>query len=133
VGRPAVGPVARSKLHSHRGISAYRPEHVEFVTLAAPYYHYPVSCATDAQAQGIKDAFARSEALQNPEDARSVVFTVLPCHGVVIVEKWLPGKAPFQAIWEGMEAGYLEIENQIPQGPLQYVPGARDRRVLQTP
>jgi hypothetical protein len=133
VGRPAVGPVARSKLHSHRGISAYRPEHVEFVTLAAPYYHYPVSCATNAQAQGIKDAFARSEALQNPEDARSVVFTVLPCHGVVIVEKWLPGKAPFQAIWEGMEAGYLEIENQIPQGPLQYVPGARDRRVLQTP
>jgi len=80
-------PVVRSKLHGHRGIGAYDPRHVEFAPLDPPYYHYLVSCGTDAQARGIKEAFARSEALQNPEDPRQVVFTVLPGHGVVIVEK----------------------------------------------
>jgi hypothetical protein len=129
-GRPAA-PVSRSKLHSHRGIGAYHPEHVEFVPLDPPYYHYPVSCASHAQAQAIKGAFARSEALQNPEDNRSVAFTVLPGHGVVIVEKWVPGKAPFQVIWEYMAAGYLVVDNRIPQGPMTYVPGRTELMVLQ--
>ncbi len=123
-GIPAPVPVVRSKLHGHRGVAAYHPDHVEFVPLAPPYYHYLVSCATEAQAQGIEAAFAHSQALQNPHDPRPVVFTVLPGHGAVIVEKWVAGKAPFQIIWESMDAGYLQIKDQIPQGPLRYLPAA---------
>ncbi|MFQ6014848.1 MAG: hypothetical protein ACE5NP_05345, partial [Anaerolineae bacterium] len=122
-------PVVRSKLHGHRGIAAYDPRWVEYVLLDPPYYHYPVSCGTEAQARGIKEAFARSKTLQNPKDPRQVVFTVLPGHGVVIVEKWVPGTVPFQVMWEYMDAGYLEVENLIPQGPMEYVPGA-DGRML---
>jgi len=113
-------PVARSKLHGHRGVAAYHPVHVEFVPLDPPYYDYPVSCATEAQANGIRQAFRRAEALQNPADPRQVVFTVLPGHGSVIVEKWQPDKAPFQLIWEYMDAGYLEIEPPVPQGWFRY-------------
>lgn len=129
---PARVPVMRSKLHGHRGIAAYDPRWVEYVLLDPPYYHYPVSCGTDAQARGIKEAFARSEALQNPEGPRQVVFTVLPGHGVVIVERWVPGRAPFQVMWEYMDAGYLEVESLIPQGPMEYVPGADGRMLLRT-
>lgn len=125
-------PVARSKLHGHRGIAAYDPRRVEYVPLDPPYYHYPVSCATDAQARAIKAAFARSEALQNPDDPRQVAFTVLPGHGVVIVEKWVAGAAPFQVMWEYMDAGYLQVDNRIPQGPMGYIPGPDGRMVLQT-
>lgn len=113
-------PVIRSKLHGHRGVRAFDPELVEHVPLTPPYYHYPVSCATEAQATGIKQAFARSEALQNPDDPRKVVFTVLPGHGVVIAEKWIPGKKPFQVIWEFMDSGKLQITNQVPQGEVVY-------------
>jgi len=129
-GISAQVPVARSKLHGHRGVAAYDPRRVEYVPLEPPYYHYPVSCATDAQARGIKQAFARSEALQNPDDPRQVVFTVLPGHGVVIVEKWMPGRAPFQVIWEYMDTGYLQVANRIPQGPMEYVPGTDGKMVL---
>jgi hypothetical protein len=125
-------PVARSKLHGHRGVAAYDPRRVEYVPLEPAYYHYPVSCATDAQAQGVKKAFARSAALQNPDDPRQVVFTVLPCHGVVIAEKWVPGTAPFQVIWETMDAGDLQVDNLIPQGTMQYASGPDGRRVLRT-
>jgi hypothetical protein len=125
-------PVARSKLHGHRGVAAYDPCRVEYVPLDPPYYHYLVSCATDAQARGVKGAFARSEAMQNPDDPRQVVFTVLPGHGVVIVEKWVPGTAPFQVIWEYMDAGYLQVDNHIPQGTMEYASGPDGRMVLQT-
>jgi hypothetical protein len=125
-------PVARSKLHGHRGVAAYDPRRVEYVPLEPAYYHYPVSCATDAQAQGVKKAFARSAALQNPDDPRQVVFTVLPCHGVVIAEKWVPGTAPFQVIWETMDAGDLQVDNLIPQGTMQYASGPDGRRVMRT-
>jgi hypothetical protein len=107
-------PAVRSKLHGHRGIAAYDPRRVEYVPLDRSYCHYPVSCGTDAQARGIKEALARSEALQEPGDPRQVVFTVLPGHGVVIVEKWVLGTAPFQVMWEYMDAGYLEVENLVP-------------------
>ena len=113
-------PVVRSKLHGHRGIAAYDPARVEFVPLEEPYYHYLVSCATDAQAQGIKGAFERSQTLRDPDDPRSVAFTVLPGHGCFIAEKWIAGKAPFQTMWELMDAGYLEIESRLPQGPMRY-------------
>jgi hypothetical protein len=125
-------PVARSKLHGHRGVAAYDPRHVEFLPLDPPYYHYLVSCATEAQARGIKEAFARSDALNHPDDPRQLAFTVLPGHGVVIVEKWVAGKAPFQVMWEAMDAGRLEPANEIPQGPMEFVPDADGRMVLRT-
>jgi hypothetical protein len=130
---PGEVPVVRSKLHGHRGAAAYDPRYVEHVSLDPPFYHYLVSCATEAQARGIKAAFSRSEALNNPDDPRQVVFTVLPGHGIVIAEKWVPGKVPFQVIWEYMDAGFLVVEDLIPQGPLQFVPTASGRMVLQTP
>jgi hypothetical protein len=49
-------PVARSKLHGHRGVKSYDPERVEHVYLDQPYYHYPVSCSTEAQARAIQTA-----------------------------------------------------------------------------
>lgn len=130
-GTSAEVPVVRSKLHGHRGVSAFDPRWVEYVPLDPPYYHYLVSCATDAQAEGIKEAFARSEALINPDDARQVAFTVLPGHGVVIAEKWVPGKAPFEIIWEYMDAGYLDIDSRVPQGPMAYAPDSAGRMLLQ--
>jgi hypothetical protein len=129
-GISAQVPVVRSKLHGHRGMAAYDPRYVEFAPLDPPYYHYLVSCGTGAQAQGIKDAFTRSEALQNPQDPRQVVFTVLPGHGIVIVEKWVSGTTPFQVMWEYMDAGYLEVENLVPQGPMEYVCGPDGRMLL---
>ena len=128
---PSDVPIIRSKLHGHRGVASFNPLYVEHVYLDSPYYHYPVSCATDAQARAIEIAFARSEALLNPSDPRYIVFTVLPGHGVVITEKWVSGKAPFQAIWESMDNGFLEIENKIPQGPLAYIPRHEEQMVLQ--
>jgi hypothetical protein len=128
----APAPVVRSKLHGHRAIGAYNPEKVEYVDLEPAYYNYLVSCATEAQAQGIKEAFARSQALLNPEDPRQLVFTVLPGHGCVIAEKWVEGKAPFQLMWEAMDSGDLEIVNMIPQGPMTYEPGDDHRLHLST-
>ncbi len=129
-GPSARVPVLRSKLHGHRGVAGYDPRQVEFVPLEPPYYSYPVSCATEAQAQGIKQAFARAESLRSPEDPRQLVFTVLPGHGVVIGEKWVGGKAPFQAIWEAMDRGALQVVNAIPQGALRYVPDGTGRMAL---
>ena len=126
-------PVARSKLHGHRGISAYDSRRVEFVPLDPAFYHYPVSCATEAQADGIRQAFGRAAALLNPDDPRQVVFTVLPGHGLVMVEKWQAGKAPFQLIWEYMDAGILEIEPRVPQGWFTYGPEADGRYHLRLP
>lgn len=123
-------PVVRSKLHGHRGVASYNPKHVEHVFLETPFYHFPVSCATKAQARAIKAAFARSETLQNPEDPRQVVFTVLPGHGIMIVEKWVPGKAPFQVIWEYIQADFLQVENRIPQGLLTFIEDSEGRMIL---
>jgi hypothetical protein len=113
-------PVVRSKLHGHRGVRSYDPAKVEHVFLNTPYYDYPVSCSTSAQAQAIISAFARSQALNHPEDPRYLVFTILPGHGLLIVEKWVAGKAPFQAIWEAIDSGTLAVESHVPQGRLIY-------------
>jgi hypothetical protein len=113
-------PVSRSKLHGHRGVSAYDPSQVEHVYLEKPYYHFPVSCSTEAQAHAIQHAFSRSVSLQDPADPREVVFTILPGHGIVIAEKWVPGKEPFQVIWEYMDAGWLVVDNMVPQGLLSF-------------
>jgi hypothetical protein len=128
--KPSI-PVVRSKLHGHRGVRAYDPRWVEHAYLDKPYYHYPVSCSTEAQARAIQTAFGRSAALNNPDDPRQVVFTVLPGHGMVVVEKWVQGKAPFQVIWELMDSGALEITNLIPQGPLAFKPGSSGRMNLE--
>jgi hypothetical protein len=113
-------PVSRSKLHGHRGIITYSPEHVEHVFLEAPYYHFPVSCSTEAQAHAIYIAFTSSAVLLDPDDPRQVVFTILPGHGIVIAEKWVAGKEPFQVMWEYMDAGWLVVDNMIPQGLLTF-------------
>lgn len=117
-------PVVRSKLHGHRGCGRYDPQRVEYVPMAPPYHYYPVTCATEAQAHGIAEAFSRAESLRNPDDPRQVAFTVLPGHGIVVVEKWVAGAAPFQTIWEAMDVGSLQIESRVPQGPVDYVNGA---------
>ncbi len=113
-------PVARSKLHGHRGVRAYDPRFVEHVYLEPAFYTYPVSCSTEAQANAIRTAFGRSQALQNPTDPRKIVFTILPGHGVLLVEKWVEGKVPFEILCEAMQNGQLEIENAVPQGPFTY-------------
>jgi hypothetical protein len=113
-------PVIRSKLHGHRSIRSYDARHVEYVSVPESYLHYPVSCSTDAQYRAVQEAFAGSAALQNPEDPRQVVFTVLPGHGIVIVEKWVEGKQAFQTIWEAMDRREIEISNDIPQGPFTF-------------
>jgi hypothetical protein len=115
-------PVVRSKLHGHRGVSAYNPRRAEFVSMGSAYSRYPVTCGTRGQAEGVRAAFARSEALRNPDDPRQIVFTLLPTHGLFIVEKWAPGKAPFQAIWEAMDADDLRITASVPQGPEEFFP-----------
>ena len=120
-------PVIRSKLHGHRGVKAFNPDLVEYVPLDPPYYHYLVSCATEAQARGIKSAFSRSQTFLNPDDPRQIAFTVLPGHGVVMAEKWKAGKVPFQTIWEAMDSGDLEIDPHVPQGEMSYVPASDGR------
>ena len=113
-------PVIRSKLHGHRGVRAFDWTRVEYVPLPESYLHYPVSCSTDAQYRAVQEAFSNSYALQNPEDSRQLVFTVLPGHGMVMVEKWVEGKAPFQVMWEAMDSRIIEITNHIPQGPFAF-------------
>lgn len=123
-------PVIRSKLHGHRGIRAYDPHTVEYVPMAAPYFNYLVTCGTGAQAAGVKDAFGRSRALRNPEDPRQIVFTILPGHGIILVEKWVPDKVPFQVLWEAMDTGQVQIDSYVPQGPMAYLPDKTGMIVL---
>lgn len=123
-------PIVRSKLHGHRGIRSFDRNLVEYVPMGPNYMALPVSCSTDAQANGIIQAFARSEAMNNPEDPRSIAFTILPGHGTVIVEKWVEAKQPFQLIWESMDNGLLEIDRHIPQGFLSYQPAGNGRMRL---
>ena len=113
-------PVIRSKLHGHRGIQSFDRSRVEYVSLPESYLYYPVSCSTDAQYRAVQTAFSSSAALQNPDDPRQIVFTVLPGHGLVIVEKWVDGKHAFQAIWEAIDNKDIEITNSIPQGPFRF-------------
>ena len=113
-------PVIRSKLHGHRGVRSFNRSRVEYVSIPESYLYYPVSCSTDAQYRAVQEAFSSSGALNNPEDPRQIIFTVLPGHGVVIVEKWVEAKKPFQVIWGGMDDGDIEISNDIPQGPFAF-------------
>lgn len=129
-GVSAAVPVVRSKLHGHRGVRSFDPAQVEHVFLDPPFYDYPVSCSTSAQARAIISAFSRSKALTHPEDPRQLVFTILPGHGLLVVEKWIAGKVPFQTIWEAMDSGALQIDSHVPQGRLDYVPGSQGQMIL---
>ncbi|MDH5506270.1 MAG: hypothetical protein OEZ02_03540, partial [Anaerolineae bacterium] len=124
-------PVIRSKLHGHRGVRAYDPAVVEFVPLDEAFYHYLVSCATEAQAVGIKAAFSRAVCFNDLDDPRKLAFTVLPGHGVVMAEKWIAGTKPFQIMWEYMDSGALEIAKHVPQGVMIYAAGPNGRKILQ--
>lgn len=115
-------PVVRSKLHGHRGVRGYDPRVVEFVPLSPAYYDYLVSCSTEAQAVGIAEAFRHSRALRDPNDPRTIVFTVLPGHGMLMVEKWLPKRAPFEALLQAMDDRAIDICHGVPQGWMRYVP-----------
>ena len=75
-------------------------------------------------------AFSRAECLRNPDDPRRLAFTVLPGHGCIIVEKWAPGSAPFHAILQAMDRGYVVVENRVPQGPMDYAPGSGEMLTL---
>ena len=86
-----------------------------------------MTCASEAQALAVKAAFQRAACLRDPEDPRTLAFTIIPCHGVIIVEKWVPGKEPFQEIWEAMDQGALEMSLAVPQGPFGYRPGPDGR------
>ena len=128
LGNNSYAPVIRSKLHGHRGIEAFDPRQAEYVPVPESYLYYPVSCSTDAQYRAVQEAFSRSLALQYPGDPRQIVFTILPGHGLVIVEKWVEGKAPFQVIWEAMDSKVIEVSNFIPQGPFAFeISGERCR------
>ena len=129
---PGPAPVVRSKLHGHRGVAAYDPDRVEYVPLAPEYHRYLVSCASEAQALGVRDAFAASEALREPSDPRRLVFTVLPGHGIIIAEKWVAGTEPFQLIWEAIDDGAIEVVPPVPQGPFGYEPAPDGRMVIRT-
>ncbi len=123
-------PVVRSKLHGHRGVKSFDPALVEYAPLNPEYFDFIVSCATEAQAKGVRDAFSRAQCLLNPDDPRQIAFTILPGHGVVIAEKWVPGAAPFQAIWEAMDSGQLVIDSHVPQGRMRYQPDASGQMIL---
>ncbi|MFY9344916.1 MAG: hypothetical protein WAT39_20655 [Planctomycetota bacterium] len=117
-------PAVRSKLHGHRGVAGYDPRTVEYVPLAPPYFDYLVSCSTEAQAHGIADAFGRSRSLRDPADPRTVVFTVLPGHGMLMVEKWVPGRKPFEELLSAMDEKRIDICSRVPQGWMRYAPVA---------
>ncbi|MCA8961067.1 MAG: hypothetical protein KDC38_11170 [Planctomycetes bacterium] len=129
---PRRVPVVRSKLHGHRGVSAYDPSSVEYVPLAPSYFRYLVSCSTEAQAWAIEEAFTRAQCLLDPGDHRAIAFTVLPGHGMLAVEKWHPDQPPFQLLLDAMADGRLEISNRVPQGPFEYgeEPGSSRRHAL---
>jgi hypothetical protein len=124
----ATVPVIRSKLHGHRGVRSFDPARVEFVSLPPSYYEHPVSCATAAQAAGIRSAFSNAACLRDPSDPRTIAFTVLPTHGLVTVERWCPGKEPFGELLEAMDAGQLEVEDRVPQGWHTYEPATSEHR-----
>ncbi|MEA3338188.1 MAG: hypothetical protein U9R25_20055 [Chloroflexota bacterium] len=124
-------PVVRSKLHGHRGVASFDPRVVEYVPVSPTYQNYLVTCGTDTQAWAVRDAFAESQALLNPDDPRDVVFTILPGHGVIFAEKWVPGFNPFERILDYMDGGQIAIESLVPQGPVHYEADADGRMVLQ--
>jgi hypothetical protein len=109
-------PAVRAILHGHLGVAAYDPESAEAVFLDEPYYDYLVSCGTGALAGGTAQAFQRSQSLRDLNDPRGIIVLEQPGHGVVIVEKWVAGKGPFETIHDCLEQGRLKMTMEVPQG-----------------
>jgi hypothetical protein len=119
-GEMVKAPPVRAILHGHLGVAEYDPEYAEPVYLDEPYYDYLVSCGTGALASGTAAAFRRSRALADLKDPRAVVVLEQPGHGVVIIEKWVEGKGPFETIREYLEQGRLKMTMQVPQGRIRW-------------
>ena len=113
-------PAVRCILHGHLGLGAYDPTCAETVRLDEPFYDYLVSCGTGALASGTARAFQRSEALRDLADPRGLVILEQPGHGVVIVEKWMEGKGPFETIQEYLEKGLIKMTMDVPQGHIAW-------------
>lgn len=114
-------PNVRAILHGHVGVESYDPAYVESVFLDEAYYQYLVSCGTGALAHGTAGAFSRGACLRDLSDPRAVAFLEQPGHGLVVVEKWVEGKAPFQVLREALETGRLCITNHVPQSHVDWV------------
>jgi len=132
-GETVRAPAVRSILHGHVGVAAFNPDHVECASLDPLFYRHLVSCGTGELANATAAAFARSEALRDPSDPRTVVFLEQPGHGVVVVEKWLEDKSAFDAIYECVAEGHLRVAMQVPQGAVRWEPSTTPggRRMLE--
>ena len=120
-GEDVYVPNVRALLHGHLGVAAFDPRRVESVSLAPAFYTQLVSCGTGALADGTAVAFARSQALRNLDDPRTVIFLEQPGHGVMLAEKWTPDGprvAPFELIRRCLEEGSLQMTLDVPQGPI---------------
>ncbi len=113
-------PKVRSLLHGHVGVASYDAAHVECVVLDKSFYAYPVSCGTNILANATAAAFAAAEALEDTNDPRTVIFVEQPCHGIVVVERWVAGKRPFQEIEEALTNGWLVMQSHVPQSLSEY-------------
>ncbi len=67
---------------------------------------------------------------RDPNDPRTVVFSILPGHGLLMAEKWVPGTRPFDVLLAAMDSRRLEISHGVPQGRMRYALQG-DRMVLQ--
>jgi hypothetical protein len=133
-------PNVRAILHGHLGVESYDPCRVEAVLLDPLYYTQLVSCGTGPLAAGTAAAFARSQALQDLNDPRQVIFLEQPGHGIMVAEKWPPPGSPgrpFDTIRDYLETGGLRTTLEIAQGPLGWeavAEAGRERmaRILET-
>jgi hypothetical protein len=47
-----------------------------------------------------------------------------------MAEKWVPGKAAFEELWQAFDSGALQISKEIPQGWHTYRPDGARRMIL---
>ncbi len=113
-------PRIRSLLHGHIGVKSFAPERVERVVLDKSFYAYPVSCGTNILADATGKAFAKAQALSSANDPRKVIFIEQPCHGIVVVERWVQGMRPFEAIEQALQEGWLVMQSHVPQSLSEY-------------
>ncbi len=113
-------PRIRSLLHGHIGVASFDPSRVERVVLDQSYYAYPVSCGTNILAEATGKAFASATSLQSGNDQRKVIFIEQPCHGIVVVERWVQGMRPFEAIEQALQKGWLVMQSHVPQSLSEY-------------
>jgi hypothetical protein len=128
-------PAVRAILHGHVAVAAFDPARTEVVNLDEPFYDYLVSCGTGALASATAKAFQRAQTMKDPSDPRKLIFLEQPGHGVVILEKWVEGKGPFETIRDYLEKGLIRMTMEVPQGRIRWEerPTSNGRRVLEKP